>query len=154
MKKKDGSVILILVIISAIILLYFINGQQSAEFLMLANLKKYKFDKQFRVTESLCNFAIVKCFNNFDLYIKQSKEQNDSLNLILYNGLWPANSNKFKGLAKITVKELKIVIESQTFDQQNKDVCVINCCLLEEEIQNPNSEKIIKKINLIDWQVN
>lgn len=154
MNNKDGSVILILVIISAIILLYFINGQQSAEFLMLANFKKYKFDKQYRITESLCNFAIVKCFNNFDQFIKQSKEQNDALSLTLYNGFWPTDSKKYIGMAKINVKEPNISIDSQTIDQQNNDTCSIKCCLLQEEIKNINTKKIIKKISLIDWQVN
>ncbi len=154
MKNKDGSVVLILIIISAIILLYFINGQQSCEFLMLANLKKYKFDKQYRVTESLCNFAIVNCFNNFDQLIEQNVEQNSSQILTLYNGPWPSDSKIFTGIAKINVKDPKIFIETQTIQQKTNDVCSIKCCLISEEIESPDSKKMIKKISLVDWQVN
>ena len=143
-KNNNGSCILILTIISSIILLYYINAFRSVEYMQDIAIKKYKYEKHFRATESLYNYGLVQCVNNFNAYVKTKHDTKNNIKIItIYTGPWPQGQSEFFGVLKIFPDNSRIAIESQILNIKSKDTFIIKALLTKE-----------KKISVTNWCIN
>ena len=152
--NQKGSCVLILVLISATIFLYYLNAEKSAAFMSDALHKKYHYEKQFRLTESLYLYGLTIVINNIENLFQQVRENEKLQNQTIYNGIWPIATTHCRGVLTLFIKEPKIIIQS-TVIEKNQENFQIKAVITREEIVNPlNKKSTLKKIEISEWQIN
>lgn len=150
--NKNGSCLLMLVIISSVVLIYYTNSWYSTSLIESLSYKKYKYEKKFRLAESLYKYGLMICINNINILINQN---NKSINI--YNSAWPPNSSDYFGNFKIILIENdKIKIEVMLIEKSSNDIFKITSTLLVEELQEntKSKKKNLKKFTILDWYIN
>jgi hypothetical protein len=93
-------------------------------------LKKYSYEKQFRVTESLYNYGLASCLNGFDKLIKGRNKI-----LTIYDGQWPPENNNYIGKVIIVINQSKIDVNTFLIENITKNEFTMKAVLEKKEAE-------------------
>lgn len=143
--KKNGNTFLFFVIISAALMLAYTALWNNTALLYDAVTQKYKYEKKYRVAESLANYGLSLLINNFEQTKKIS-------NNVIYNSDWPPGQNYANANLKIVFSESEIIIiESKIKENNSNETFAITVKIRMEEIKDEDKRVINRKFHIISW---
>ncbi len=163
MKNNNGSCLLMLTLISSVILIYALNSWQTVTFNYNLVRKKYDYESNFRTLESLHNFGIFKCINNYRKIYKNKNPNNGTVLITqLYNGPWPLESDlelmkltnlrHYDSLIILTINDDLAIINSKLINNQTKETYIMESKLKKLETIDSDTNLQTIKFSVYDWK--